>query len=62
MLLIITNKEDVHPNPVIEKLGDFPFLRLNSEDLLKEYKMSWSSSQGEISWRLSSRLNNLEVI
>ena len=61
MLLIITNKEDVHPNPVIEKLGGFPFLRLNSEDLLKEYKMSWSSSQGEISWRLSSRLNNIEV-
>ena len=61
MLLIITNKEDVHPNPVIEKLGNFPFLRLNSEDLLKEYKMSWSSSQGEISWRLSSRLNNIEV-
>lgn len=61
MLLIITNKEDVHPNPVIEKLGDFPFLRLNSEDLLKEYKISWSSSPGEISWRLSSKLSNLEV-
>jgi hypothetical protein len=61
MLLIITNKEDIHPNPVIEKLGNFPFLRLNSEDLLKEYKISWSSSQKEISWCLSDKLNNIEI-
>lgn len=61
MILIISNKEDTHPNPVIEKLGDFPFLRLNSEDFLKDYKFSWSSLNGEISWRLLSKVNDIEI-
>ena len=33
MILLITNKEDVHPTPVIERLTErgIPFFRLNTE-------------------------------
>lgn len=43
MILIFTNKEDVHPTPVIElfnKRGT-PVFRLNTECLLTDYEFSW---------------------
>ena len=61
MILIITNKEDVHPNPVIEKLGDFPFVRINTEDLLTDYKIFWKNSNGIINWKIKCLANNLEI-
>ncbi len=40
MILIITNKEDVHPTPVIQYLRqkEYPFFRLNTEALLTDYE------------------------
>lgn len=43
MILVFTNKDDVHPTPVIEKLCriDVPVFRLNSEALLTDYHFCW---------------------
>lgn len=44
MILIVTNKEDIHPTPVIEyfeKMG-VPFFRLNTESLLSDYDFEWT--------------------
>lgn len=43
MILIITNKEDAHPTPVIEELNQRrePFFRLNTEALLTDYSFCW---------------------
>ena len=43
MVLIFTNKEDSHPNFVIEHLADagVPVFRLNTEALLTDYEFSW---------------------
>ena len=43
MVLIFTNKEDSHPNPVIEHLGrlGLPVFRFNTEALLTDYEFSW---------------------
>jgi hypothetical protein len=61
MILILTNKKDVHPNPVIEKLGDFPFLRINTEELLTKYKISWFNENGKIHWKLTSLKNKITI-
>lgn len=44
MILIVTNKEDIHPSPVIEHLErlDAPFFRLNTESLLSDYDFEWT--------------------
>lgn len=43
MILIVTNKEDVHPTPVIEYLNErgYPVFRLNTEALLTDYQLHW---------------------
>ena len=43
MILIITNKEDVHPTPVIDILNkrNIPVFRLNTECLLTDYEFCW---------------------
>ena len=43
MILIFTNKEDVHPTPVIDILNKrgTPVFRLNSECLLTDYEFCW---------------------
>ena len=43
MILIITNKKDVHPTPVIEILNkrNIPVFRLNTESLLSDYEFCW---------------------
>lgn len=43
MILILTNKEDAHPTPVIQKFADrgVPVFRLNTEALLTDYKFGW---------------------
>ena len=61
MILIITNKEDVHPNPVIEKLGNYPFFRLNTEDLLVKYQIEWRNIGGEIRWSIYNVDNKIVV-
>lgn len=44
MILIVTNKEDIHPTPVIEHLErmETPFFRLNTECLLSDYDFNWT--------------------
>lgn len=43
MILVFTNKNDAHPNPVFDYLTEWgmPFFRLNTEDLLTDYSFSW---------------------
>lgn len=43
MILIVTNKEDIHPTPVIEHLERMgvSFFRLNTESLLSDYDFGW---------------------
>lgn len=43
MILVFTNKEDAHPNLVFDILAErgVPFFRLNTEDLLTDYRFSW---------------------
>ena len=54
MILIVTNKEDIHPTPVIEHLERMgvPFFRLNTESLLSDYDFGWicDSVEGDDFW------------
>ncbi len=62
-ILIITNKEDVHPNPVIEKLvswGESVF-RLNTEALLTDYQFSWWADANGCDFWMRCIPNGLEV-
>ncbi len=49
MVLIFTNKEDAHPNLVIDYLYEWgvPFFRLNTEELLTEYSFCWSADYND---------------
>ena len=64
MILIVTNKEDIHPTPVIEhfeKMG-IPFFRLNTESLLSDYEFEWlSNSHCGDDFRIKNRHTGLEV-
>lgn len=64
MILIITNKEDIHPTPVIEHLirKEVPFFRLNTEALLSDYDFEWScnSTDGD-DFRISNIHTGLEA-
>ena len=43
VILIITAKSDLHPNPVINQMRErnIPFFRLNTEALLTDYDITW---------------------
>ena len=60
MILIVTNKEDIHPTPVVEHLERMgaPVFRLNTESLLSDYDFEWvfDSINGE-----DFRLKNLHT-
>ena len=45
MILIITNKEDSHPTPVIQLLTarGISVFRLNTEALLTDYEFCWQN-------------------
>lgn len=64
MILIITNKEDAHPTPVIERLSarGVPVFRLNTEALLTDYDFGWVADDvyGSSFW-IRCRLNGLET-
>ena len=47
MILIVTNKQDVHPTPVIEYLNEraYPVFRLNTEALLTDYQFYWWANE-----------------
>ena len=54
MLLIITNEEDIHPNPVIDQLVklNVPFFRLNTESLLSHYDITYAISNASHSFTI----------
>ena len=63
MILIFTNKEDAHLNPVIDVLTDrgVPFFRLNTEDLLCEYSFCWWADGSGCDFEIESRLSGLRI-
>ena len=63
MILVITNKEDAHPNPVIEKLVGWgePIFRLNTEALLTDYQFSWCADARGCDLWMRCIPNGLEV-
>jgi glutathione synthase/RimK-type ligase-like ATP-grasp enzyme len=62
MILIITNKEDIHPTPVIEYLSErqIPVFRLNTESLLSDYEFEWYGNRQGCDFRIKNIRNNLE--
>lgn len=63
MILVITNKEDAHPNPVIEKLASWgePIFRLNTEALLTDYQFGWWADASGCDFWMRCIPNGLEV-
>jgi glutathione synthase/RimK-type ligase-like ATP-grasp enzyme len=62
VILIITNKEDVHPTPVIAYLSErqIPVFRLNTEALLSDYMFCWESNRRGCDFRIKNTRNGLE--
>ncbi|MDR2206734.1 MAG: hypothetical protein LBE36_11345 [Flavobacteriaceae bacterium] len=63
MILIITNKEDSHPNPVIQYLNEkqIPVFRLNTESLLTDYRFHWYCNDKETDFYIKNVTNGLEL-
>ena len=63
MILLITNKEDVHPTPVIEFLNkrNIPVFRLNTESLLTDYDFSWWNDGDGIGFFITNRQTGLRL-
>ena len=64
MILIITNKADVHPTSVIKILNnrEIPVFRLNTEALLTDYEFSWWNDGSSCDFHIRCLQNGLEVI
>lgn len=63
MILIITNKEDTHPTPVIRQLNErnIPVFRLNTEALLTDYQFCWQSDTDSMDFHIKNIQTGLEV-
>lgn len=63
MILIITNKEDAHPTPVLEILNknNVPVFRLNTEALLTDYQFCWRNDSKSCDFYIKNIHNNLEI-
>ena len=63
MILIVTNKQDVHPTPVIEYLNEqgCPVFRLNTEALLTDYQFHWWADGKNSDFYLKNVKNELEA-
>lgn len=63
MVLIFTNKEDSHPNFVIEHLADagVPVFRLNTEALLTDYEFSWWADASACDFVIRCKASGLTV-
>ncbi|GHV66141.1 hypothetical protein FACS1894199_08950 [Bacteroidia bacterium] len=68
MILIITNKEDAHPTPVIEYLSgkqfsfaSSPIFRLNTEALLTDYQFNWGCNDAGIDFYIKNVETGLEL-
>lgn len=63
MILVFTNKEDAHPNPVFDRLQEWgaPFFRLNTEDLLTEYSFSWWADANGCDFEIKNKQSGLVI-
>jgi glutathione synthase/RimK-type ligase-like ATP-grasp enzyme len=63
MILVITNKEDTHPTPVINKLNSMqiPVFRFNTEALLTDYELCWQNNHGKTDFLIKNIQNGLEI-
>lgn len=68
-ILIVTCKNDTHPNSVIELLNKkgIPFFRLNTESLLTDYSFAWCCTEnGDVQFTITDdsngkTINNSEI-
>ena len=63
MILVVTNKEDVHPTPVIEILNkrNISVFRLNTESLLTDYEFCWWNDNYETHFFIKNRQTGLQL-
>lgn len=63
MILIFTNKEDVHPTPVIEILNKrgTPVFRLNTECLLTDYEVCWRNDSNSCDFSIKNVSSGLTI-
>ena len=63
MILIMTNKQDAHPTPVIRILAErgVPVFRLNTEALLTDYEFQWLGGNSGCSFTLKNIRNGLTL-
>lgn len=63
MILVFTNKEDVHPTPVIEclKKHSVPVFRFNTESLLTDYRFCWWNNSRGCGFRLENIKNGIVI-
>ena len=63
MILVITNKEDAHPTPVIEILNkrNIPVFRLNTESLLTDYEFCWWNDSDNTHFYITNRQTGLRL-
>ena len=63
MILIVSNKEDEHPTPVIHYLNkwNIPVFRLNTECLLTDYDFAWWNSSGVTRFRFINKQTGLRL-
>ena len=64
MILIISNKGDIHCNPVIKHLvrhGD-AFFRLNTDALLEDYEILFSVKENSLQLQVSNKINKKVLV
>jgi hypothetical protein len=64
MILIVTNKEDTHPTPVIEHLtkSGVPFFRFNTECLLTDYAIEWFCINNVIDFSITNTITITTIL
>ena len=64
MVLIFTNKEDAHPNLVIDIFTErgVPFFRLNTEDLLTDYSFCWWANEGGCDFEIENKQTGSKLV
>ena len=64
MILIITNKGDIHCNPVIKHLVDLDedFFRLNTDSLLEDYEISFWVKENVPELRIYNKVNKKSFV
>lgn len=63
MILLVTDKKDVHPNPVLAHLAEwgYPIFRLNTDALLSDYAFDWTIDKDRCDFHLRNIRTQLTV-